>query len=602
MGLEDEIAHLNTRDFTSPTKDEYQQAFEPMGALEHIELKYEDDSPWKDVPVAAKVHNDFFDKHLPSIGEMFPDEDFRENGYDDIVAEISFDLSNEFEKATGVNLGLVAAHKEREMIDRLQQEAVPDGTGLYRVGHVPGFMHPDFDDYFDRQAFETDGYPTEDESLDYMTQKRRYIDHLKSHGLDVMSIGGTDSIQVTMRPLVEDAADEPTDALEATYGEGYTPADAAVDDMFREFYGGGEHTSISALSPLLFAPFMASPVFDEDGELVEHMGREWAYEHGLGSSEYVDTDGTRKWGYIPEMADAEGTEDMLDVFADKQFQFSAEVAADSDHLTVKGTDRTLYEAFGDDHPHLDPDAGVNIRVGHDDYGPIDFKEFADTRRFEGIVSLPSTDENGDGDEVVVEVDYSSLPDETDAEDEEGFYDVAWNHFIAHSSGVWPSYRPRWNSGAMESRDYGNSPRIQEAIDTQAATYLQWEELQEYADRELDMWEGYADIVRDGIAEEGLTYELPSGDTVREAWLGTGKDRGLLDILAEGVAAAAYGNGNVPAEEREAYADAYREQMVEYLEDGTYADVFAETLAAGGLDAAMRKTEMNARETPMVDQR
>ncbi len=589
MGVEDEIAHLNEEDFRSLTKDEYQSALRALGTHEHIDLDYEEDSPWGNVPVAAYVREEFFDQHLSDLKDFYPNERCKGNGYDDVVAEISFDLSNEFEKATGVNLSLTAAHNERELIDELQNGSIPEGSGLYRVGHVPGFMNLIADDFFDRKQFESGDYPSKEESLDYMTQKRRYIDHLKSHGLNVMSIGGTDSIQLTMRPLMEEGSDESNPALAETYGEGYTRADMAADDMFRDFFGGGSRTSISALSPILYAPFMSSPVFDDDGELREHMGREWAYEEGLSDSNYVDTDGTRKWGYIPEMADVEGVEDTLDVFADKIFQFSAGVEAGSSYITVvdDSEEQTLYDAYHEDHPQIEEDTSVNVRVGHDDYGQINFKDFVEERRFEGIVSLPGTEEDEDGDEVVVEVDYTDL-------DDDAFYDTVWDHFEAHSSGVWPNYRPRFKAGAFESRDYGNSPRIREAIDTQAAVFLKWEEIQEYADEELDMWEGYADVVRDGVAEEGLDYVLPSGDTVEAAWRGNGREQGLLDILTEGVAEASYHNGDVTEAQRQQYADGYRQTMENYLDDGTYSEVFARNLAEGGLEHAMEETRTDSR--------
>jgi hypothetical protein len=592
MGVEDEIAHLHDSDadapFTSLTRDEYQEALDALGALDHIDLKYEDDSPWDDVPVAARVDDAFFEEHLTSINGFFPDEQFNGNGYEDVVAEISFDLSNEFEKATGVNVSLVTAHHEREMIDELQLDSIPDGSGLYRVAHVPGLMGLN-EDFFSRDNLDADGL-TWDDVQPYMTQKRRYFDHLKSHGLNVMSIGGTDSIQVTMRPLIdEDAPDEQTAAMDATYGEGYTRADQAVDDMFRDFHGGGDRTGIPALSALFYAPFMNSPVFDEDGDLASHMGRDCAYSHGFTESDWADDD---KWGYVPELAHVEGMEDVLDVFAEKVSQFSAGVEADAEYVTVKGTDRSPYDVLKDDLADLDPEDAVNIRVGKDGGSTVDFTDIMENRRFEGIVSSSAGSEEEDA--VVVEVDYSDM-------DDEEFYETMWGHFQAHASGVWPSYRPRFNAGAFESRDYGNSPRIREAVDTQAAVYLKWRELQQYADEELGMWEGYADIVRDGVTEDGLDYTLPSGHTVKEAWLGDADDldRGLLDILAAGVREASYADADVPAEKRDEYVEEYRSVMEAYLDKGTYAEVFARQLQEDGFAAAMEQTQVQTEEPATV---
>lgn len=594
MGIEDELAHLHADDFSSLTRDEYQQALETLGEHDHIDLTYEEDSPWGDVPYLASVQDEFFEEHLDSF-KPFSKEHFNGNGYD-VVAEISFDLSNEYEKATGVNLSLVAAHHERELIDELQIDSIPEGSGLYRIGHVPGLMGAS-DDFFTRDGLEAEDLGWED-VMPYVTQKRRYIDHLKSHGMNVMSIGGTDSIQVTMRPFMAATSDEEDPALDETFGDGYTRADMAADNMFRDFHGGGNHTSISALSPLFYAPFMNSPVLDEDGNLTDHMGREWAYRHGFKDSEWADND---KWGYVPETAYIQSMEDALDVFAEKISQFSAGVEADSQYVTVKGSDRSLYDVLEDDLPNLERDGTVNVRVGVDGSDTVDFTDIVERKKFEGIVS--SSAGSGGANEVIVEVDYSDM-------DDDKFHETMWEHFQAHASGVWPSYRPRFDAGAFESRDYGNSPRIKEAVDTQAAVYLKWDELQEYADEELEMWEGYANILRDGIASgglgygddaDGLEFTLPSGHTVKEAWLGeNGLDRGLLDILTDGVKEASYGEEAVQEELREEYAQAYRARMEQYLEEGTYAEVFARRAQEDGFDAAMADTHVYTESADVRD--
>ncbi|MDY6777719.1 MAG: hypothetical protein SVU32_03575, partial [Candidatus Nanohaloarchaea archaeon] len=554
MGVEDEIAHLDPDSFESLTRDSYQQTLDRLGEQEGIDLKYEDDSPWTDVPVAALVHDSFFEEELADLDGFFPDEGFFPQEYDDVVAEVSYDLSNELEKATGVNLGLHEAHVERRLIDELKLDAVPQGTGLYRLGHVPGLIVDDVDDFYDRERFDEDGCPTQEESRPYMTQKRRYVDHLKSHGTDVMAIGGTDSIQVTMRPRME----------------------SDVDTMFADFYSGEGDVGMSALAPLLYAPFMSSPVLGEDGGLESHMGREWAYSKGLDDSDYSDD---QKYGFIEELTEVDGLADVMDVFAKKTFQFSAGVEAGG--LEVVGEDGTLDEVYGDEHTQLASDTAVNVRVGHGE-GTMTFQDFVDERAFEGIVSLPAEGEE-DGDEVVVRADYERL-------DDDAFVEEAWKHFIAHSSGVWPNFNPRFDVGAFESRDFGNSPRIKEAVDTQAGAFLRWRELERYADEVLDLTNNDAAALRDGVAREGLDYELPNGMTVREAWYGPDREDGLLDIVKDGVRDAAYGPSFGDSADAEGLRDTYRfmygQAMEEYLEEGTYSEVFAELYREEGLAAAM----------------
>lgn len=555
MGVEDEIAHLDPETFESIERELYQRTIEALGEHDHVELKYEGDSPWEDVPVAALIHDGFFEQELAHLDGFFPDEEFSPDKYDDIVAEVSYDLSNELEKATGVNTSLTAAHRERALIDEAKMDALPDGTALYRLGHVPGLAVDDVDDFYDRERFEEGGYPSENDLEPFMTQKRRYVDHIKSHGGDVMAVGGTDSIQVTMRPAMTDGS----------------------DTMVRDFLGAGDGPSVPALSPVLYAPFMSSPVLDEGGELESHMGREWAYDKGFAASEYADD---QKYGFIDEIVHVEGIEDAMDVFANKRFQFSASVEADE--LEVVGTDETLYESVSEDHEQVDEDTAFNVRVGHEDYGVIDFESFVEDQAFEGIVSLPAPDGDAAGEEVRVRADYSDM-------DEDTFLEEAWGHFVTHNTGFWPSYNPRFDAGAFESRDFGNSPRIKEAVDTQVGMFRRWREVQEYADEVLDMHDQYASIVRDGVTEEGLDFVLPSGHTVEEAWYGPEGEDGLLDILEDGVREAAYHRQNgedvdpfLPDE----YASGYRDAMEKYLEEGTFSEVFVEAYCEDGLGAAM----------------
>lgn len=606
VGIEDEIAHLDEDTYRAVTRDVYQQTLHDLdadsveGEIKELELDFEDDSPWNGVPAKVKVKGDIAEKVAEDTANGF-------DGYDSIPAEISFDLSNELEKASSVNFALVDAHNEREALDQLKLDAIPDGTALYRLGHAYGFIFPDEDDFYTHAKFEDDpDFPSLDEADEYMTQKRRYIDHLKSHGTKVMAIGGTDSIQVTMRPHMEEVKNGDREAL---FGEGYE-----VDDMFRDFFGNGQDVSMPALSPVLYAPFMNSPILEEAEdaeemyELVDHMGREWAYSFSFERSDYVNSDGM-KFGYLPELSRVEGLEDAIDVYGDKIFQFTDELAADD--LALVGEDETLYSKYGDEHDHIEPDTGYNVRFGHDDSGTKTFKEFVSSRKIEGIATLPGA---GDGTAVKVERDYNELIENGEMTEDE-FYEEAWGHFIAHSTGVWPSFRPRFESGAVESRDFGNSYRIREAIDTQAAAMTKWPEIQDYMADVHDMHDGYASALRsdvtntenetymdstadrdadtedvlDYLAGGGLDTVLPSGHTIREAWYGPEDADGLLDILEDGVREMSYGQADVPKEDRESYAEQWRDQMETYLEDGTPAEVFVDDVNTHGKEYAMEST-------------
>jgi len=357
-----------------------------------------------------------------------------------------------------------------------------------------------------------------------------------------------------------------------------------TDTFVQEFYGGGEYPGIPALSPLFYAPFMSSPELDEDGNLLTHMGREWAYEASLDNSEFAETDGTSKFGFVPEIEGVQGIEDLVDALSGKKWQFSAGVRAERLEVVAGEYEGTsLFDAYSDVYEELEggdmaADTKVNVRVGKQGGEPWTFDDFLEGEWFEGIVSLPHP-ENGEA-EVTVRADYTDY-------DQDEFTDVAWNHFLAHCGGIWDGYSLRPDAGAMESRDFGNSPRIREAIETQAGIFRKWRELQEYVDSRMD--DIKPEELREGVAREGLTFQLAPGYTVRDLWEGGDDEEGMLGILADGVRDASFGDADGYEEQQDAYAERYVERMEEYLEEGSYSRRFAQIVQEDGVEAALEDT-------------
>lgn len=526
MGVEVEMAHLRD-DLTSPPAAVYMQAIEDLA-----------DRMADDDRVSVKVEEDVPGDRIIGV----------ETG--DVPGPVGavwdFDYSNEAELGTGIAHGLREVHAQRQWMQDEFVESLPEGA-LYRIGTVPGLMVPEVDDVYDWDELDGDALPEE-----HRSPKRRYDDH--DDTWDVGLVGGTDSTQLTMRPyLPEDAGPED------------------VDQMVARFLGGEEAPGIPALSPLFFAPGVNSPRFDAEGEMETRMARLDAYRQEFDSfaeyDEHPFTSGgmDTKHGYMRDWAEKDGgidgLEDAIEVIADRVTQFSAGVPA----RRLMTEDGRLDEQYD----HLDPDTPVNVRVGdHDD--TYTFRDIVTEQGFEGQATIEDAD--GERTPEWVAVDYSDLKGEE-------FIDTMWEQFDAHGGGVWPNYRPRFEAGAFESRDHCTSEYEREMIDVQAGVFMQWQELQQYAQEELGLEESDAERLRDGVKDEGLEYELPDGRTVRDAWL---EDDGLLDRVTEGVAVA----------EDPEYAMAFRRRMREHLEEGAPADRRHEDYQEADIETAMEPTRVN----------
>ncbi|MDY6777950.1 MAG: hypothetical protein SVU32_04735, partial [Candidatus Nanohaloarchaea archaeon] len=86
--------------------------------------------------------------------------------------------------------------------------------------------------------------------------------------------------------------------------------------------------------------------------------------------------------------------------------------------------------------------------------------------------------------------------------------------------------------------------------------------------------------------------------------GPDREDGLLDIVKDGVWEAAYGPSFDDAADAESLRDTYRFmygwEMKEYLEEGTYSEVFAELYREDGLEAAMSDARVGDVDNPVPE--
>jgi hypothetical protein len=155
---------------------------------------------------------------------------------------------------------------------------------------------------------------------------------------------------------------------------------------------------------------------------------------------------------------------------------------------------------------------------------VTFEQFAEDQQYLGEILVEE-----DGEEVMkpVKVDHSDLSTEEflevaglGPEDEAGYFSYQ-NTFVR------PDIAPK-NDGIIEFRSFSNSPRSQEALLTQKSLINVYDEVQELFHQHGLKTENALDF-REDAKRNGLDAELPSGAELGDVY---GKE--LVDILAEGV--------------------------------------------------------------------
>ena len=591
---EDVVETFPEHDEQRATDGEDLQEKDMMGAeAEHIAERENGGTP-------EPVSTEFTQKHMEAISEHDTASEVNEINTADNgeIANVELEFENGQTGVSDVDVGAVEKEDVTglvrsideiiENLDRVEEvtaETNPEDDVVFRrQGHLTSMMVRGSGEDFDWDKAEAGIYP----GPEMISGAPRYFAFDDTYD-GVMQVAGTGSIQVSMRPKI------------------YEDHEGDPDAWVRDFSGGGERIGMHALSPLIYGPFQGSPVIDqvlpegvsaeeaeeEDFEkVIETLnGRDKAYgqgfqnEHdskgkGKDEGEYVTENS--KAAYSPELAEIQDMEDQVDFPADSEWTFSAPTEAGKMKVVEEGETydpEADYDTLADDTFLGEEEIGL-IRVGHEDWdlpdgrNVIKTNELPEHERFEGTVYV--VDDEGNREKKRVVVDYQDEEMFPDMDDEE-FTETAKGHYNADATAVWESWRMRPNMPAFEYRDMCNNPFRDAGIATQVGAFRKWREIQEFAEDELGLRESDAQRLRLGVNgmdadhendpdyldNVGMNYTINEEEdiTLQDAWLGTGMETGLLDIISDGV-------GEMTEDSMDAYSvEDYRETMEELVGNG-----------------------------------
>jgi len=534
-----------------PSKDkqaeENEQAYNQVGAEEeHIVERLEPNGE------TSAVKREFTDQHLKTIAqhEQATNTETISTKNDNSVALVEietddykgsseYDVGPEKEDVTGVVSNIGEILENLDQVEKITEETSPkNNVAFKRQGTLTEMMLRGSNGEFDWANAENGIFP----GPEFLTGKPRYFAFDDTY-TGVMQVAGTGSIQTTMRPKIYDEKhEEQTDP----------------DKWVVDFSGGGERVGMHALSPLIYGPFMSSPVINQEKKIIETLnGRDKAYgqgfqtewdSKGLGKTEEEYVTENSKAGYSPILSEIESIQDLQDFKAESEWTFSKPVEAGKMKVVEEGESydpekeyETLVENVeGTSYEFVEKDDAGIIRVGHEDWdlnggrSTIKLSEFPDYEHFEGKIYLVDEDGNKKSKRVVVDYqDEEIFPEMSDEE----FLNEYRGHFEADATAVWEPFRMRPSEPAFEYRDICNNPFRDAAIATQIGVFRKWREIQEFAEEQLGLYEDSAQELRLGVNQEGLSYEIDQerGITLQDAWIGSEKlETSLYNIIAEGV--------------------------------------------------------------------
>lgn len=312
-----------------------------------------------------------------------------------------------------------------------------------------------------------------------------------------------------------------------------------IEEFFHSFFNGGEKPGMLDVIPGVDALFANDPVLeeDEDGlyEAVAEGGRDLIYDLFVSNSPAVLRNGTERWGdvldealptnenygNIEDLSEVEDHEDYIEMVMERPMILSPEVDGSEIQVLDEETHRpegTVEEEYGMESTWVMPGlSGIEESV-------VTFEQFAEDQQYLGEILVEE-----DGEEMMkpVKVDHSNLEKDDFLElaglgrdDEDGY-------FSFHNTFVRPDIAPK-NDGIIEFRSFSNSPRSQEALLTQKSLINVYDEVQQlFHDHGLET-ENALDF-REDAKRNGLDAELPSGVKLETVY-----ENELVDILAEGV--------------------------------------------------------------------
>lgn len=433
------------------------------------------------------------------LGVKVDDENFQE--HEDFSAEIDTDYHPaQSEIATEVFQNPSDMMFRMEHLSLMRDRNLPEGHEAYENGLMREFA-------------------TEGEADSNRRPKPRYTGLRSRHGELFDAMGWPAATQLnTGTPVGEDQE---------------------IEDFFHSFFNGGEKPGMLDVVPGVDALFANDPLLEEgEDELYEAVaegGRDLIYDLFVSNSPAVLRNGTERWGdvldealptnenygNIEDLSEVEDHEDYIEMVMERPMILSPEVDGSEIQVLDEETHQpegTVDEEYGMESTWVMPGlSGIEESV-------VTFEQFAEDQQYLGEILVEE-----DGEEVMkpVKVDHSNLERDDflelaglGREDEEGY-------FSFHNTFVRPDIAPK-NDGIIEFRSFSNSPRSHEALLTQKSLINVYDEVQELFDQHGLKTENALEF-REDAKRNGLDAELPNGADLEAVY-----ENELVDILAEGV--------------------------------------------------------------------
>lgn len=312
----------------------------------------------------------------------------------------------------------------------------------------------------------------------------------------------------------------------------------SMEGFFHSFFNGGDKPSMLDVVPGVDALFANDPVLEEDGDTYEALaegGRDAIYDLFVSNSPAVLRNNTDRWGdvldeavptnenygNIEDLSELEDHEDYIDMAMERPMILSPEIDASNIQVLDDDTRKpvgTVKEEYGLDSTWVMPGlSGIEEST-------VTFKQFTEDQQYLGEILV---EENGEEVMKPVKVDHTDL-DNLDFNELAGLgNDEQDGYFEFQNTFVRPDIAPK-NNGVVEFRSFSNSPRSYEALVTQKGLMHVYDDVQEiFHDHGLESRNALE--FREDAKRNGLDAQLPSGATVKEVY-----EEDLVDVLTEGV--------------------------------------------------------------------
>jgi len=432
------------------------------------------------------------------LGVSIEDENFQE--HEDFSAEIDTDYHPaQSELATEVFQNPADMLFRMEHLSMLRDRNLPEGHEAYENGLMREFA-------------------LEGEADSNRRPKPRYTGLRSRHGELFDAMGWPAATQLnTGTPIGEEES---------------------IEDFFHSFFNGGDQPGMLEVVPGVDALFANDPVLEEEDDMYEAAvegGRDLIYDLFVSSSPAVLRNHTERWGdvleealptnenygNIEDLSDIDDHEDYISMAMERPMILSPEVDASDIRVLDEETHRsqgTLEEEYDIDSTWVMPGlSGIEESV-------VTLDQFAEDKMYLGEVLV---EKDGEQEMKPVKVDHSDY-------DRDDFLELAGlgpedeaGYFTYHNTFVRPDIAPK-NNGIIEFRSFSTSPRSNKAFLTQKSLINVHEDVQRLFSQHGLSDENALEF-REDAKRNGIDAELPDGTALSTFY----RDE-LVDVLTEGV--------------------------------------------------------------------